>query len=160
MDTNIKYNNLINLIENIENINKIQEIKESYLQLLENLSIIENIDNNLFIQRIKEINNIGNIYICYTEINNTIQIIGSGTIIFEPKILRGGKYVARIEDIVVKQEFRNLGIAKNIINHLILLSKNYSFPIYKIILVCNNNYINFYKKFGFIPKDNNLVLYF
>ena len=35
-----------------------------------------------------------------------IEFVGSGTIIIEPKIIRGGKSVAHIENIIVSSEWR------------------------------------------------------
>lgn len=45
-------------------------------------------------------------------------IICSGTIIIEPKIIRGGKSAAHIEDIVVLEKWRNKGIARELLHHL------------------------------------------
>jgi GNAT superfamily N-acetyltransferase len=171
----IKYINFKDLIKQYELYLEI--IKREYLNLLKNLSKVENLLNYKFIDLINDIFEMGIIYIAYIIPDNNIlnlKILGSGTVIYEPKIIRGGKSVARIEDIVVLTEYRGLGIAKNIINYLISFSKNRSkedrekyknnkiinYEVYKIILVCSDEYINFYKKFGFTEKDHNLVLYF
>ena len=50
-------------------------------------------------------------YFCLEE----FIIIASGTIIIEPKIIRGGQNVGHIEDIVVKNNFRGKGISKAIL---------------------------------------------
>jgi len=171
----IKYINLKDLIKQYELY--IEIIKREYINLLKNLSIVENILDYKFIDLVNNIFEMGIIYVAYIIPENNIlnlKILGSGTVIYEPKIIRGGKSVARIEDIVVLSEYRGLGIAKNIINYLISFSKNrtkgdkekyknnkiINYQVYKIILVCNDEYINFYKIFGFSQKDNNLVLYF
>ena len=62
-----------------------------------------------------EISKMGTIIVCYCIVCNQFQIIGTGTIIVEPKLIHGGKSVGHIEDIVHK-DYRNKGIATNIIN--------------------------------------------
>jgi glucosamine-phosphate N-acetyltransferase len=94
-----------------------------------------------------EIKNMGYIYVCYKNVENKISIIGSGTIIFEPKIIRSGKYVGHIEDIVVDKNFRSMGISKKIIDKLNFLAKENN--CYKIILDCKANLCDFYEKSGF-----------
>ena len=65
----------------------------------------------------EEICIIGEILICYILDNkDKITIIGSGTIIYEPKIIHGGKSVGHIEDIIVNEKYRNLGIARSILH--------------------------------------------
>lgn len=76
-------------------------------------------------------------------INN--QIVGYGAIVYEIKI-RGGK-MAHIEDIVVNQHSRGIGIGKKIIDFLIDNAKKKG--CYKISLSCKSNNISFYEKCGF-----------
>ena len=61
----------------------------------------------------------GTIIVCYlVDDSEKIIIIGTGTIIFEPKMIREGRYAGHIEDIVVHQDYQCQGIAKNILNKL------------------------------------------
>ena len=55
--------------------------------------------------------------------NNNIEIIASGTIIIEPKIIREGKNVGHIEDIVVAKHMRGKDISSKIINILKLFAR-------------------------------------
>ena len=73
------------------------------------------------------------------------QIIGFGSIIFYHRV-RGGK-TAIIEDIVIKQKFRNLGIGKQLIEKLIIFAKKNG--CYKIILEANEQSKAFYSAIGF-----------
>lgn len=73
------------------------------------------------------------------------QIIGFGSIIFYQRV-RGGK-TAIIEDVVVKQKFRNLGIGKQLIEKLIIFAKKNG--CYKIILEANEQSRAFYSAIGF-----------
>jgi glucosamine-phosphate N-acetyltransferase len=155
---NIKYTNLLNLINTNEyNHTKLNEIKTKYITLLKNLTITEDISNDLFIQQIKDISKIGNIIIAIIETNDDLVIVGTGTVIIEPKIIRSCRPVAHIEDIVVHPDYRGNGIAKNIIS----LLKNFSISknCYKIILNCDDDFIGVYEKCDFIKKGNEMSLY-
>lgn len=141
-----EYNTLWQVIEN-NNI-QIEEIIESYIILLSQLTETPMLSKDEFMKKLFEIKNMGYIYVCYYKnVENKICIIGSGTIIFEPKIIRSGKYVGHIEDIVVDNNFRSMGISKKIIDKLNFLAKEKN--CYKIILDCKTNLCDFYEKNGF-----------
>jgi len=145
MTNNFKYETLWQVIEN--NNSQIEEIIESYIILLSQLTETPMLSKDEFMKNLLEIKNMGYIYVCYKNVENKISIIGSGTIIFEPKIIRSGKYVGHIEDIVVDNNFRSMGISKKIIDKLVLLAKEQN--CYKIILDCKTNLCDFYEKNGF-----------
>ena len=88
----------------------IELIKEKYLKVLSELTVTSNIDTTLFKRNIEKINRMGKIIIATKgDINsqdNDFEIVASGTIIVEPKIIRGGQCVGHVEDIVVLKEFR------------------------------------------------------
>jgi glucosamine-phosphate N-acetyltransferase len=140
-----EYETLWKLIEN--NNSQIEEIIESYIKLLSQLTETPMLSKDEFMKKLLEIKNMGCIYVCYKNVENKISIVGSGTIIFEPKIIRSGKYVGHIEDIVVDKNFRSMGISKKIIDKLVLLAKEQN--CYKVILDCKTNLSQFYEKNGF-----------
>ena len=141
-----EYNTLWQVIEN--NSSQVEEIIEQYIKLLSQLTETPTLSKDKFMNNLIEIKNMGHVYVCYyTNTENKICIVGSGTIIFEPKIIRNGKYVGHIEDIVVDNNFRSMGISKKIIDKLILSAKEKN--CYKIILDCKNNFCEFYEKNGF-----------
>lgn len=73
------------------------------------------------------------------------EIIGYGSIFIETKI-RGGN-AGHIEDIVIKQKFRNKGVGKSIVDslHKICIDSG----CYKISLQCREHNVGFYKECGF-----------
>jgi glucosamine-phosphate N-acetyltransferase len=87
-----------------------------------------------------------------------IEIVGSGTIIFEPKIIHGCKNIGHIEDIVVHNDYRTQGIAKDILKRLVDLAKQKN--CYKVILDCKNNLQNFYERNEFEYKGIQMSKYF
>ena len=156
-----EYKSLLQILqENKGNENNIEDIKTQYIQLLTQLTDTNIVTNEEFINRIIEISNIGIIIICYfvNVENKKICIVGSGTIIYEPKIIHNCKYVGHIEDIVVDNLYRSKGVAKTIINELINLA--YKRNCYKVILDCKPNLQNFYEKIGFTNNGLQMSLYF
>ena len=99
----IKYINLSELLN--ANPNIIETIKTQYLLLLSELTVTNYIETSLFIKNVEGISEMGAIIvgIIYNSPND-IEIIASGTIIVEPKLIREGRNVGHIEDIVALYE--------------------------------------------------------
>ena len=161
----------INYIPLIDLLNKypqhIELIKDKYLLLLSQLTTVSYMDDSLFKTNVERINEIGQIIVgiigelknsTNTNTNNDFKIVASGTIIFEPKIIRGGKYVGHIEDIVVLKEMRGNNISKTILD-LLKVHAMYN-NCYKVILDCKEELKNFYIKNGFEVKGIQMSEYF
>jgi len=129
----------------------VEEVKNQYFSLIAHLSDTPMVSNQEFETQINKVNRIGIIMVCYKE-----KIIGSGTLLFEPKLSHGCKYVGHIEDIIVDPEHRGLGIASTIIEELKNLSQPYC---YKLILHCKEELKEFYKKNGFVSSDLFIMKY-
>ena len=162
-----KYDSLLNIINKFRQITK---IKIQYFKLLGQLTTAPLLTDDQFINKVNEISKIGVILVCYIDNFDVdffnfvdfdlslerpkVDLIGTGTIFFEPKLIHGGKSVGHIEDIVVDNKYRNKGIAKKIINHLKEMS-----DCYKVILDCNDTLINFYESCGFKKYGNQMAMY-
>ena len=146
----MEYVSLLDLIEDEQH-----SIKSQYIQLLSYLSSTYDLTLEQFNQNIKEISNMGIIIVCIVRDTNSLQLVGSGTIIIEPKIIHGGKSVGHIEDLVVHPNYRNQGIAQTILNKLVDYSKR---DCYKVILNCNPNMEQFYNRSGFEKKCIQMAL--
>ena len=79
------------------------------------------------------------------EIND--DLIGTGTILFEQKLIHNFGVVAHIEDIVIIESHKKKSYGLSLIQHLIKKSKEKS--CYKIILNCNEKIKSFYEKNNF-----------
>lgn len=166
-NTNIHYSSLLNLIHTYPNI--VEHIKDNYLELLSELTVVEPVDTVKFLENINVIHNCGHIivgYICnnYGFIEGTniinminIEIICSGTIIIEPKIIRGCKNVGHIEDIVVKSAFRGNNLSQTILHKLKLYAEERN--CYKVILDCHENLKKNYMRNGFEVKGIQMAVY-
>ena len=131
---------------------------KNYLNLLNQLN--NTIDYNFISKNILE-----NFINCLNENHQIIviedenkNIIGTGTILIEKKILHNMGKVAHIEDIVIDKNERGLGLGLKLINHLVNIAKEKE--CYKVILNCSDENASFYKKCGFIEKSKQMSLYF
>jgi glucosamine-phosphate N-acetyltransferase len=161
MDTSkleLEYDTLFNICQN--NMENIDDIKTQYISLLSFLTETPNITTSQFLYQINEISKMGDIFICYVyQISSkSINILGSGTILYEPKIIHGCKNVGHIEDIVVHENYRTHGIGKNIIKKLINIANKKN--CYKVILDCKQTLIPFYEKIGFQQNNYQMTKYF
>ena len=153
-----EYDSLLQVCQN--NKESIEDITDQYLYLLSFLTHTASISREDFVNKVMEISNIGDIIVCYYIDVETCKthIVGSGTIIYEPKIIRGCKYVGHIEDIVVHRGYRSHGIAKNILHLLVERAKQNN--CYKAILDCNPDLIGFYERNRFVENGNQMSIYF
>lgn len=136
-------------------------IKTQYLKLLEELSVAPILNDILFEDNLNKIGRMGKIIVGYVINSNNphkIEFVGSGTVIIEPKIIRGGKSVAHIEDIIVSSEWRGKKISQSILNQLKDFALNSN--CYKVILDCVSNVSGVYKSNGFEIKGIQMAKYF
>lgn len=154
----IQYTQLIDLIK--KNPEHVDKIKEQYLFLLSELTSTSYIETSLFKKNIERINEMGTIVVgVLNDVStNYFEIVASGTIIIEPKIIREGKNVGHIEDIVVAKHMRGKGISHKILDILKLFARENN--CYKVILDCDNEVKNVYIKNGLKVKGIQMAEYF
>jgi len=142
---------------NTSNIRRIEigDYHRKHLELYKNLSIIDpdKISENEYINFVNKLDDNHMIFV----ICDSDCIIGSVTIIIEHKLIHNLGKVGHIEDVVVSQNHQGYGIGKS----LIQFASNYCKMqnCYKIILNCNNDKVNFYKKCGFTEKGIEMAYY-
>ena len=141
------------IINSIRNINIDYIFYNNYKNLLNEFRIT-NIDYNFLIEYINSLPYNQDILIAF---DNSYNIIGTITIIFERKLINNGKSVCHIEDLIVSKLYKNKGFGSKILEHV----KNYAFEnnCYKIILNCNNELKKFYEKNYFNSNNIEMSLY-
>ena len=103
-------------------------------------------------------------YILVVEDMKTNKIIGTGTLLFELKYTGNGSYHAHIEDVVVDQRYREMGIGYKIVRKLVdigkAVNKEKSMNVKRFVLDCQRHNVMFYKKCGFFIRGIEMTLYF
>jgi bifunctional N-acetylglucosamine-1-phosphate-uridyltransferase/glucosamine-1-phosphate-acetyltransferase GlmU-like protein len=85
-------------------------------------------------------------------------VIGTFSILIEPKVIHGMSGVAHVEDVVIRYEFRGCGLGSLMLNHVKTFCASHRLNIYKIILECSDATIGFYEKNGFKRVGNSMRL--
>lgn len=84
------------------------------------------------------------------------EIIGTGSLLIEPKLTYNISYLGHIENIFVETNYRNKGVGKEIVNFLSKYAKEKL--CYRVDLACEDNLINYYKSLGFDKKINCMTM--
>ncbi len=136
------YASLFQLLEKVSH----EELKTQYLHLIGYLSIVPEVSLRLFLDSLEEIRTHGDIQVAYTLENGKCFLHGTATLLYETKISHGCRKVGHIEDVVVSPNYRNLGIAKQLIRILLC---DASSSCYKVVLNCQEDLYPVYEKCGF-----------
>lgn len=75
------------------------------------------------------------------------RVVGTASLIIEPKFINSGGVVGHIEDVAVHQAYQQHGVGGRLIRHLLEVSRERG--CYKVILDCAEDVIPFYEKLGF-----------
>nr|3FB3_A Chain A, N-acetyltransferase [Trypanosoma brucei]3FB3_B Chain B, N-acetyltransferase [Trypanosoma brucei]3I3G_A Chain A, N-acetyltransferase [Trypanosoma brucei]3I3G_B Chain B, N-acetyltransferase [Trypanosoma brucei] len=86
----------------------------------------------------------------------TGRIVGSASLMIQPKFTRGGRAVGHIEDVVVDPSYRGAGLGKALIMDLCEISR--SKGCYKVILDSSEKSLPFYEKLGFRAHERQMRL--
>ncbi len=79
------------------------------------------------------------------------EIVGTASVVIEPKFIHNGKLVGHIEDVAVTYDFQKLGIGKKLMDEIVKIAKENG--CYKLVLHCDEDKVAFYKKIGFYRID-------
>ncbi|KPI86543.1 putative glucosamine 6-phosphate n-acetyltransferase [Leptomonas seymouri] len=77
----------------------------------------------------------------------TGEVVGTASLLVEPKFTRGGKSVGHVEDVVTHPRCRGKGIGQKLLQRLVEAAKEHD--CYKVILDCTDGMIAYYSKAGF-----------
>jgi glucosamine-phosphate N-acetyltransferase len=129
-----------------------KDLTNGFLTTLDSLRETSSMNNDKVVEIFKKIKSNPEHHIIVAEING--KIIGTTTLLIEPKFIHQGGLVGHIEDVVVDKNFQGKKIGEKIIKYVLEFSKNYG--CYKTILDCSDNVKPFYEKLGFKHNSNEL----
>ena len=130
------YNNYFNLLNQLTNVQKHKIIFDEFKYFVNNLN-----DNHIIIV-----------------IEKSNQIIASGTLFIENKIIHALGKVGHIEDVVVDINHKGKNIGRQLIKYITEIAEKKG--CYKVILNCNDCNIKFYEKCEYIKNEVQMVKYF
>ena len=128
------------------------DLKNGFLESLDNLRQTSNLEQNSVKNILKKILENENHIIHVAVLNG--KIVGSTTLLIEPKFIHEGGFVGHIEDVVVNKKFEGQGIGMKLVLSLLDVAKEKK--CYKTILNCEDKIIPFYEKIGFKQKSTEM----
>jgi glucosamine-phosphate N-acetyltransferase len=133
------------------------DYNKGFFELLSQLTMAEKCELSVWKDKFKEMKSIQNMDIIVIEDRKTGMIVGSITLIYEPKFIRGLGYVCHIEDFVIDANHRKHKLGSVMLDISLAFSKLKK--CYKIILDCDEKVQGFYQKNGFSVKSKGMALY-
>jgi len=128
------------------------DLWNGFLTTLDSLRQTSNIGRNKAEEVFEKINSNPDHIIVVAELDG--KIVGTTTLLIEPKFIHGGGLVGHIEDVVVDKNLQGQRIGEKIIKYLLEFAKNRG--CYKTILDCTDDVKSFYEKLGFKHIANEL----
>ncbi len=131
---------------------KKEDLWNGFLTTLDSLRQASDISKDIADKVFEKINSNPNHIVGVAELGE--NIVGSTTLLIEPKFIHEGGLVGHIEDVVVDKNFQGQKIGEKIMNYLLEIAKNRG--CYKTILDCTDDVKSFYEKLGFKHTANEL----
>ena len=134
------------------------DIDKGFLQVLKNLLSPEIHSENAkdILKKIKS-NPLHKIFVAQNDTNG--KIVGTTTLLAEPKFINKGMKVGYIEDVSVRKGYEGLGIGFKLVDY----ATNYAISnqgCKKILLYCSEKNKPFYEKLGYKLSNDTFVMKF
>ena len=128
----------------------IRELEENdlfngFLESMDSLRLASNLSKEKALEVFNKIQSNSNHFVYVAILDG--KVVGSTSMIIEPKFIHDGGNVAHIEDVVVSKEYQGKGIGEMLMQSLLELAKDSN--CYKTILDCTDEVKPFYEKIGF-----------
>jgi glucosamine-phosphate N-acetyltransferase len=136
-----------------------EDIDKGFLNVLENL-VPPDIGNKEYakniLQKIK-MNPLHKIFVAEDDSNG--KVVGTTTLLIEPKFINKGMQVGYIEDVSVRKGYEGLGIGSKLVTY----ATTYAISIEgcrKVLLYCSQKTKPFYEKLGYQLAKDTFVMKF
>jgi glucosamine-phosphate N-acetyltransferase len=129
-----------------------EDLWNGFLTTLDSLRQASDIDRNKADEIFEKINSNPDHIVVIAEVDG--KIVGTTTLLIEPKFIHKGGLVGHIEDVVVDKNFQGQKIGEKIMKYLLEYAKNRG--CYKTILDSTDDVKPFYEKLGFKYIANEL----
>ena len=129
-----------------------EDLWNGFLTTLDSLRQASDIGRNKADEIFEKINSNPDHIVVIAEVDG--KIVGTTTLLIEPKFIHKGGLVGHIEDVVVDKNFQGQKIGEKIMKYLLEYAKNRG--CYKTILDSTDDVKPFYEKLGFKYIANEL----
>ncbi len=129
-----------------------EDLWNGFLTTLDSLRKASDIDRSKADEIFEKINSNPDHIVVIAEVDG--KIVGTTTLLIEPKFIHKGGLVGHIEDVVVDKNFQGQKIGEKIMKYLLEYAKNRG--CYKTILDSTDDVKPFYEKLGFKYIANEL----
>jgi glucosamine-phosphate N-acetyltransferase len=136
-----------------------EDLKRGFLKVLENLVLpdLDQYSANKILSKIKS-NSLHKIFVAVDKSNNDL-VVGTTTLLIEPKFINKGIKIAYIEDVSVREEYQKLGIGSDLVRFATKKATSEE-DCKKVILYCAKQTVSFYKKLGYKVEEDTFVMKF
>jgi len=122
-----------------------KDLFNGFLESMDSLKLASNLDIEKAKEIFEKISSNSNHFVYVAILDG--KVVGSTTMLIEPKFIHNGGNVAHIEDVVVSKDYQGKGIGEMLMRSLLDLAKDNN--CYKTILDCTDEVKPFYEKIGF-----------
>jgi glucosamine-phosphate N-acetyltransferase len=129
-----------------------------FLSVLSILTTVGTVTEEKWLEQYRDISSNPCIEIWVIHDTGINEIVGTATLLIEPKFIHECGRVGHIEDLVLSKRTHGTGLGKKIVTFLAEQAKLRG--CYKVILDCTKETIGFYEKCGFTVKNTQMGLYF
>jgi len=129
-----------------------EDLWNGFLTTLDSLRQASDIDKNKASVIFEKINSNPDHIVAVAELDG--KIVGTTTLLIEPKFIHNGGLVGHIEDVSINKNFQGQKIGEKIMKYLLEFAKKQG--CYKTILDCTDDVKPFYEKLGFKHIANEL----
>jgi len=129
-----------------------KDLFNGFLESMDSLKLASNLDIDKAKEIFEKISSNSNHFIYVAILDG--RVVGSTSMLIEPKFIHNGGNVAHIEDVVVSKDYQGKGIGEMLMRTLLDLAKDNK--CYKTILDCTDEVKPFYEKIGFKITSNGM----
>lgn len=126
----------------------VDDFDKGFASLLSQLTDVGGLCKGRFLERFYEMKQCPRTYfVVVIEDIEKSQVIGAATLIVEQKFIHNAANRSRVEDVVVRDEYRGRQLGKLLVEVLLLMSQQLG--CYKSTLECKEENVKFYEPLGF-----------
>jgi glucosamine-phosphate N-acetyltransferase len=127
------------------------DLRRGYFDLLSQLTVAPCPERGEFLERVDLIAAHGIVCVVLVDSEKDL-IVGTSSLIVEPKMIRGLSFVGHIEDVAVHRDYQGRRLGHRLVEHLCAVARERG--CYKVILDADEKNGPFYEKCGFRRKES------